>query len=218
MVNDYQAPLFPPLPSLSSASSWGSMGDLRDNELSSMDDSPSVNEVNVTDKKEKTKTSDKDVPVGTRHVVRVIENTASNISNESKQRIESIESMESYASNESDEIHSNKVVCNEIERMDHASQSILTDKVIHWCEEGPLSVNPSSGSVSGFGSLVHKRSLVDPSSERGARTKKVAKASSHKARKPSSSTPSLRPTLPGAAKHVDLPSSVSVVPSGSRPR
>ena len=46
------------------------MADLRDNELSSMDDSPSVSE--VTDKK-KTKTSDKNVPEGTSHIVRVIE-------------------------------------------------------------------------------------------------------------------------------------------------
>ena len=74
-VTDEQAPLFPPLPSLSSASSWGSMADLRDNELSSMDDSPSVSE--VTDKK-KTKISDKNVPEGTSNIVRVIENTVSN--------------------------------------------------------------------------------------------------------------------------------------------
>ena len=74
-VTDEQAPLFPPLPSLLSASSWGSMADLRDNELSSMDDSPSVSE--VTDKK-KTKTIDKNVPEGTSNIVTVIENTVSN--------------------------------------------------------------------------------------------------------------------------------------------
>ncbi|XP_067028929.1 uncharacterized protein [Acropora muricata] len=62
------------------------------------------------------------------------------------------------------------------------------------------------------------RSLADPSSEGAARTKKVAKASSRKARKPSSSTPSLPTTLPGAAKHVGLPSSVSAVPPRNRAR
>ena len=133
-----------------------------------------------------------------------------------------MESYESTESNEmkSDEIPNNNVVSNEIESMDDASQSILTDTVIHRCEEGPPSVNPSpdSFSVSASGSLVQKRSLADPSSEGAARTKKVAKASSRKARKPSSSTPSLPTTLPGAAKHVGLPSSVSAVPPRNRAR
>lgn len=96
--------------------------------------------------------------------------------------------------------------------MDDANQGILNDVVIHRSEKGPPSLNPSSGSVSGSGSLVHKRSLADPSSEGAARTKKVAKTSGRKARKSSSSMPSLPPTLPGAAKHVRLPSSVSAVP------
>ena len=63
--------------------------------------------------------------------------------------------------------------------MDDASQSILTDNVIHRCEEVPPSVNPSpdSFSVSASGSLVQKRSFADPSSEGAARTKKVAKVS-----------------------------------------
>ena len=79
-----------------------------------------------------------------------------------------MESYESYESNES----------NEIERMDDASQSILNDVVIHRSEEGPPSVNSSSGPISAScsGSLVQKRSLADPSSEGAARTKKVAKA------------------------------------------
>ena len=219
---DSRAPLFPPLPSLSSASSWGSMADLRDNELSPMEDFPSVPEVNVTDKK-KTKPNDKEVPV--------IENTTSNESNErsesneSNERSESIESMESYESTESkqmksDEIPNNKVESNEIELMDDASQSILTDKVIHRCEEGAPSVTPSSDSisVSASGSLVQKRSSADPSSEGAAQTKKVAKTSGRRARKPSSSTPSLKTTLPGTAKHVGLPSAVSAVPPRNRAR
>ena len=208
---DSMAPLFPSLPSFSSASSWGSMKDLRDKELSSMDDSSSVSEVTV---KKKTNTSDKNVPEGTSNVVRVTENTVSNKSNESNKRIESIQSMDSNESNES-----NTMNRNEIERMDDASQSILNGVVIHRSEEGPPSVNSSSGPISAScsGSLLQKRSLADPSSEGAARTKKVAKASSRKARKPSSSTPSLPPTHPGAAKHVGVPSSVSAVPP-RRPR
>ena len=133
-----------------------------------------------------------------------------------------MESSESTESNEmkSDEIPNKNVVSNKLESMDDASQSILTDKVIHRCEEGPPSVNLSSDffSVSASGSLVQKRSLADPSTEGAARTKKVAKASSRKARKPSSSTPSLQTTLPGTAKHVGLPSSVSAVPPRNQTR
>ena len=215
MVNVDQAPLFPPLPSLSSASSWGSMADLRDNELSSMEDLPFATAVTVN---HQTKTSAKGVTVSTRNEVRNVENTESNGNegNESNECIESNESMESMESNESNE--SNEMNSNEIERMDDASQSILNDVVIHRSEEGPPSANSSSGPISAScsGSLVQKRSLADPSSEGAARTKKVAKASSRKARKPSSSTPSLPTTLPGAAKHVGLPSSVSAVPPRNR--
>ena len=164
------------------------MADLRDNELSSMGDLPSATAVTVN---HQTKTSTNGVTVSTSNEVRNVENTESN-------------------GNESNEMNSN-----EIERMDDASQSILNDVVIHRSEKGPPSVNSSSGPISAScsGSLVQKRSLADPSSEGAARTNKVAKASGRKARKPSSSKPSLPPTHPGAAKHVGLPYSVSLVTS-----
>ena len=92
-----------------------------------------------------------------------------------------------------------------------ASHSMLTDSVTHRCGEGPQSISSGSDSVfvSLSGSLVHKRSLADPSTEDTAWTKKVAKESGRKARKPSSAKVSSQANPPCSAKHVGLPSSVS---------
>ena len=120
---------------------------------------------------------------------------------------ESIETMESK------KVESNNVVGKDVERMDDqedASQSMLTDSVTHRCGEGPQSVSSGSDSVfvSLSGSLVHKRSLADHSTEDTARTKKVAKDLGRKAHKPSSAKVSSQANPPGSAKHVGLPSSV----------
>ena len=101
-----------------------------------------------------------------------------------------------------------------------ASHSMLTDSVTHRCGEGPQSVSSGSDSVSVSlsGSLVHKCSLADPSTDDTARTKKVAKESGRKARKPSSAKVSSQANPPGSGKHVGLPSSILAVPSRSRAR
>lgn len=225
-VTDDQAPLFPPLPLLSSASSWGSMADLRDNELSPMDDSCSLPVENVNDKMESN--SSKSTTVSG------MESTGDNDSNTSNVVIESIskvsnesmkssESMKSNENMESKKVKSKNVVGNDVELMDKqedASQSILKDSVTHRCGEGPQSVSSGSDlvSVSLSGSLVYKRSLADPSADDTARTKKVAKESRRKARKPSSAKVSSQANPPGSAKHVGLPSSISAVPPRSRAR